>query len=389
MNILIYFGNQLNPQNGGTERVACLLADYLARQGHKVYHVACYKSPDSRCIDSDFLPEQTEAPTVSNVRYVKNFVAEHNIDIIINEGGNGEAIYLFSHSYIPANVRIITHIHFDILGDNRTFYKSLCLPLRNVSVWAFIINLLKWIKAPYNKAVNLSEKKKRYDLLLKNSDSVVVLTKQHIADFKILVHNGDFDKIAALENPIPFADVVSQPLTKRNEILFVGRLDYATKRVDRILKVWAQLQERFGEWSLTIVGDGNDRNRLERISSDLKLKRIRFTGNTDPTPYYESSKLLLLTSNHEGTPMVIPEAMAFGVVPIVMNTFSGASAFITDSFNGILTKPYEIQDMAQKAANLMTDSPSLDLMSRNAVDTIRKIDNNIILSAWNNIISHE
>ena len=69
---------------------------------------------------------------------------------------------------------------------------------------------------------------------------------------------------------------------KQNEIIFVGRLDYSSKRVDRILKVWEKLQDKNIDWRLTIVGGGQDRERLENLSKQLKLERITFAGHTNP-----------------------------------------------------------------------------------------------------------
>ena len=164
--------------------------------------------------------------------------------------------------------------------------------------------------------------------MLKNSDKVILLSEYYIKDYKSLIKKGDFSKLIAITNPLTFNNIDNNCSNKQNEIIYIGRLDYSQKRVDRVLKVWKLLQADNNDWALTIVGDGADKERLVRLSKDLKLERVTFAGHTNPKSYYQRAKILLLTSNFEGTPMVIPEAMAYGVVPIVMNSFAGVNDII-------------------------------------------------------------
>lgn len=387
MNILIYFGNQLNPKNGGTERAACLIGDYLSRQGHNIFFLACHPANNEGSLSSSFLPDEREWPTTANINFVKALLAEKNIDIIINEGAYGDSVFLFSHEHIPSNVKIISHIHFDPISSDRHFYKTLNLPIAGIGPKEACLNILKWMKAPYNRQLSISNKKKRFSYLLDRSDKVVLLTETHVRDFKELLLHGDFSKLEALDNPITFDKTSTSYEKKLNDILFVGRLDYSSKRVDRILHVWALLQHRYPDWTLTIVGDGDDRSRLERLSRKLKLERIVFTGRTDSAPYYARAKLLLMTSNYEGCPMVIPEAMAYGTVPVVMNNFSGARHMISDGINGCLTKPFNIYNMVETISCLIENPLKIRELGYNAVSTINAIDNESLLSEWDKVIS--
>ena len=140
------------------------------------------------------------------------------------------------------------------------------------------------------------------------------------------------------------------------------------------------------DWRLNIIGDGNDRTRLESLSRKLKLRNITFAGRQDPQPFYMRAKILLLTSNHEGTPMVIQEAMSYGVVPVVMDSFSAASDMITDGYNGLLTKAFSIKKMAKAVNDLIEDTIWWQRLSTNAQSTIDAIDNNLLLSKWDKIL---
>lgn len=358
----------------------------MQEQGHNLFYMACTPTFKKGSIESVFLPSKSENATTENIKFVNRYISNNNIDIIINEGGNTDSIYLLSHKNIDKRVKIITHLHFDVCGDIKTFYNSLYLPIKNTPLKTALINILKWIKAPFNKYYALKNKKARYKYMVDNTDKVVLLSKYHIRDYKKLVKNGDFSKLIAITNPLTFSNIKDINSIKQNEIIFVGRLDFASKRVDRILKVWKIIQQKNKEWNLIIVGDGTDKKRLEYLSKKLKLERVTFVGHTNPQEYYKRAKILLITSNFEGTPMVIPETMAYGVIPIVMYSFAGVNELIQNGYNGILTKPFRITDMADAIQGLIDNPTKLDTLSNNGKITIRNINNDSLLKEWNKII---
>lgn len=351
----------------------------------KIYYLACRPVNTPGALESEFLPDKIESPTSNNIRAVNEIISRYNIDIILNEGGFGEVSKLFSHEFIPKNVKIISHLHFDPLRGRKGYYESLYLPLSFDKQG--IKNLLTRFKSPYHRLKLLRSIKERFELMLKNSDSVVVLSPKHSDLLKIIVKSPYTNKIVPLINPLTFSSPNVKNIKKCNEIIYVGRLEYSQKRVDRILKTWQIIYKKHPDWNLTIVGDGNERNHLEDLSIKLGLERISFAGRTNPQPFYEKAKILLLTSNHEGTPMVIQEAMSYGVVPIVMDTFSALSDMITDGHDGIITKPFNIKIFAKAVESIIVNQHYWQILSSNAQETIRKYNNDIIFEKWDVLIS--
>lgn len=386
MNILIYFGNQIYAPNGGTERVASLIAKNFIQRGNKVIFLACHRNKDGKGYETLYLPDEKESPTQNNIEFLKYIILKHDIDIIINEGAYGESANLISHQYISENIRIISHFHFDPVGGDNTFYKSLYLPIPADTIRQSILNGLKWIKAPYNRYKSFKNKKKRFKYLHKNSDIIVFLNKYHSNSFKKIVQLKDITRHRIIKNPLSFKPQ-NKIFEKQNTILFVGRLDYSSKRIDRILEIWARLHLLFPKWDLKIVGDGPDRKHLESLAATLKLSNIKFIGSTDSEPLYKNSKILIMTSNYEGSPMVIPEAMTYGVVPVIMNNFSGARDFIENNYNGILTKSFNINDMVRNIKALIENESFWVKLSNNGIKTIQDFNNNSIFDDWNKLIS--
>ena len=104
----------------------------------------------------------------------------------------------------------------------------------------------------------------------------------------------------------------------------------------RILQTWALLEQRYPDWRLTIVGDGPDRVNLENQVFESQLENVSFEGFQNPRGYYERASILLLTSEFEGFPLVLPECMSFGVVPAVYGSYSAVYDIVEDGKNGLI-----------------------------------------------------
>jgi glycosyltransferase involved in cell wall biosynthesis len=105
---------------------------------------------------------------------------------------------------------------------------------------------------------------------------------------------------------------------------FLGRL-VPVKRVDLLLAAFAELRTTMARpVELVIVGDGPDRANLEKISARLGLgDSVRFAGfQAESAAWMASMDAVVLTSDHEGLPMVVLEALALGV-PVVARAVGG------------------------------------------------------------------
>lgn len=85
----------------------------------------------------------------------------------------------------------------------------------------------------------------------------------------------------------------------------------------------------------------------------------------------------MLTSEYEGFGLVVAEAMSYGVVPVVYNSFESAKDLITDGYNGVLVeKPFSISSFTRKVQELMDKPSYLNELSKNSriVSTDYSID---------------
>lgn len=98
------------------------------------------------------------------------------------------------------------------------------------------------------------------------------------------------------------------------------------KRVSSLLHAFSALCRRHSDVDLLLVGEGIDRDTLQRIAAELGLDRVRFLGWISETEekvrLYNAAECLVLPSQSEGFPTVVGEAMACGT-PVVASRVGG------------------------------------------------------------------
>ena len=169
----------------------------------------------------------------------------------------------------------------------------------------------------------------------------------------------------------------------------MGRIDFNQKRVYRVIDTWAKLEAKFPEWGLTIVGDGVERENVEKQVADYGLKRVSFEGFQQPKPYYERASILLLTSEYEGFPLVLAECMSFGVIPAVYNSYSAVGDIIADGKDGIVIPYHKDGYRAEEAALLLSDIMEKDskreAMAQAAIEKSKEYSVEKIYGEWENV----
>jgi glycosyltransferase involved in cell wall biosynthesis len=157
-------------------------------------------------------------------------------------------------------------------------------------------------------------------------------------------------------------------------VLFVGRLQ-AEKNLSAWLEVAAAVARQHGTVEFDIVGEGVERQTLERQAQQLGLAhRVVFHGfvrNDHLGSYYERASVFLLTSHYEGFGRVLVEACAHGV-PVVAPRLSGVEDIIRDRQTGYLCEPGHEAEMADCVLHLLGDAEAADRMGQAGCELIRQ-----------------
>lgn len=163
-------------------------------------------------------------------------------------------------------------------------------------------------------------------------------------------------------------------------VVAVGRL-VPQKRFDLFLDVIA----RAGAQSplpikATIVGDGPQRAQLEKRAAELNLfpGRIKFAGSVpDVSSFYGHADVLVLTSEYEGTPNVVLEAMASGL-PVIATRIGGVPDIVREGTTGFLAEFGDVDAIVRVLLKLAQDSSlreRLGAESRRYVEAAHSVDN--------------
>lgn len=140
--------------------------------------------------------------------------------------------------------------------------------------------------------------------------------------------------------------------------MIVGRLVPA-KRIDRFLAALARARAAVPELQGVIVGQGPERGRLEAIATGLGLNgSVRFHGHSpEVSALLTGASLLALTSEHEGFPNVLLEAMAAGL-PVVTTPAGDAALVVEEGVTGFVVPGDDLDALAERMVRLAR-SPAL------------------------------
>ena len=220
-----------------------------------------------------------------------------------------------------------------------------------------------------------------------NIDYLCALTKTLEEDYKKFLINNKHTKVILLPNMITEIPKVNSSLKEKN-IITVSRLDYG-KRNDEIIKAFSKIEEN--DWKLYIIGDGNEYNNLSNLVKELELEdRVILTGYKDKKEiekYMLKSSIFLMASVSEGLPMVLLEAMSYGIPCIAYETDSGTSDIIEDCKNGYIIKNRNEEEYIERIETLIQNEDTRKEFGKYAKQSVNSFSKEEITKIWEKILN--
>lgn len=178
---------------------------------------------------------------------------------------------------------------------------------------------------------------------------------------------------------------IERPEKRNNEIAFVGRFDIHQKRQDLAIEVFKIVAEAVPDVKLAFYGAGKEQEIIKKQACDLGIEdRVLFKGLVKDVPNaIKDSRLFLMTSDFEGMPNALIEAMACGL-PCVSTDCSpgGASELIQSGENGIVVPCGDAKAIAAAIVRLLNNKEEAEKMGVEAQKFVEELNPAIIYGEW-------
>lgn len=175
-----------------------------------------------------------------------------------------------------------------------------------------------------------------------------------------------------------------------NVINVLGRLDLFQKRHDVMIEAFSIFVKKHPTYKLVFYGDGPDKHKMEDQVKRLGIEEnVEFAGITNqPMEVMLSNKMFVLTSDFEGIPNSLIEAMSIGLPCISSDCRPGGAKFlIEDGMNGFLVPTNDAKAIADKMEWLVCNPTKANEIGQRAKQIVNKYSEAYITELWNKYLS--
>lgn len=186
---------------------------------------------------------------------------------------------------------------------------------------------------------------------VRSADQIVVLTEKDKQDWQ----QAGCTNVVCIPNPCAINSRKSKVESRKTKtLLAVGRL-HEQKGFDMLLEAWNNVQCT-KDWTLRIVGEGEQRKKLEEQIRDLHLSNVVLAGRVENmVEEYAAASLFVLSSRYEGLPLALIEAMWCGVPCVSFDCPHGPAELLEDD-RGWLVPAMDVAGLAKQIAYAMNHS---------------------------------
>ncbi len=212
------------------------------------------------------------------------------------------------------------------------------------------------------------------------ANGIVFQTEQAASFFSEKIRN----KGIVLSNPLDISRI-PQPYkgVRSNIIVGAGRL-VPQKNFHLLIDAFSDFYIEHPNYKLVIYGDGYLKNELEEYSRKLPQGAVVFPGVSDCLlENIKDAAMFVLTSDYEGVPNVLIEAMAMGMPVIATDCHpGGASALINNGENGIIVPVGDRQGVKDAMEKIVNEPETARNIGNAAVLLKGKLDSEVVSDAW-------
>ena len=201
-------------------------------------------------------------------------------------------------------------------------------------------------------------------------------------------HN-DHTEVVYIPNFLEHFPENTDKYPREKTVLAVGRLN-EVKRFELLIRLFAALHRQFPDWKLRIVGEGEERGRLEAAIKELHAENyVNLTGRKDADGVEDEmlrASLYAMTSRSEGFPFVLLEAQSCGLPVVAFDVRVGPGFVVQNGVNGYLAADMVYEDFCEKIASLMKDEALRHEMAEAAKARASDFSREKVAEIWYSIL---
>lgn len=335
---------------GGTEEAIIKLEKGLIARGHRVRVIMAYESEHKEWVNNlrEVYYYAQDLPWDSpHIEYAMKYQQ------FIETMGKPQLA-------LPTLYPFLTYVCYKALNENSTEH----------------IPIISWSHLPNDRMGDRQ--------LLCYADHHLAISKSIKLDLEKNIAPRMIDLVG---NPVTInkSSICKRPVEKL-KLLYLGRLVNFQKRLDVLFNGLTKVQ---GDWSLQIVGDGIDSEKLKLLSEELGIdKNIEWLGWQDnPWSIIKETSILMLTSDFEGFSISVLEALSRGI-PVLATKCEGTMELIEDNNNGWLIdkeNPKQLADILNQIQEGTLNLPSTE----NCIASVKKYDDDFIIDKIESVLLNE
>jgi glycosyltransferase involved in cell wall biosynthesis len=188
-----------------------------------------------------------------------------------------------------------------------------------------------------------------------------------------------------LDNPLDTARIPSHCEGARKPVVVAAGRLHSQKNFAMLIRAFARFYKAHHAYSLVIYGEGPERNELMRIASRLGVAGAVELPGQSKTLLSEINDcaMFVLSSDYEGMPNVLIEAMACGLPCVATDCpIGGVRSLIQDGENGLLVEPGNEKRLTA-AMSAVADDPDLaERLGNNAAKIQSRLDEAVVAAEW-------
>jgi len=225
-------------------------------------------------------------------------------------------------------------------------------------------------------------------LLYRHASAVVVQSEQVSRWARTFIRKNGVCRIPNPVNvPPPLGKNCALVLPAGKIVMSMGRLTQQ-KGYDLLLQAFTVCARKHPDWWLLIVGEGEERDRLETLAGELGIaNRVILPGRIkDPIVVLRKAEFFVLSSRYEGFPNALLEAMACGLPVVSFDCRSGPGEIIRNGIDGLLVPPEDVDALAKAMDQLMSDEAKRKRFGQCARRVTERFSVEKVMGMWEKLV---